>query len=273
MSNEIFEFFKSLIGEKASLIILGLLAIFAIVAVDGNVIYNIIKEQQANAINNSDADGNSLANIITGKIANAINNSHAATTSLANIINEKNLANTINQSSNVNCNANKCITTMCIDNKCHTTATKAGSTNSASINIATINIGDPFYKQYDKSTSQRAVVVNGINASEISFSGTGVANEVSFTDTGKALIIPRTGGVILIQGNVVIKTNSTGEKATYTFYEIGHLSVDGMIRASGTAFFGSGATGKLAFLSNLVAIYKDQIDKAGNSNLTAWKWE
>ncbi|MFL6401581.1 MAG: hypothetical protein ACJ72J_18635, partial [Nitrososphaeraceae archaeon] len=116
---------------------------------------------------------------------------------------------------------NKCVTTICVNNQCHTTTT-TGSANSASINIATISIGDPFYKQNDKSTSQKLVVVNGIHASEISFSGTGTANGISFRDTGKALVMPRAGGATYVQGNAVIMTNNTGEKATYTFQEIGH---------------------------------------------------
>ena len=252
MNNEIFALVKSLVGKKAGLMFLGLLAVFVVVSISGNIASNILKEQQASAINNSDVNTNSLANII----------------------NEKKLESAINQSTNVNCNNNKCVTTICIDNKCHTTTTEnVGSANSASSNIAIINIGDPFYKQYDKSTNQKAVVVNGINASQISFSGTGTANGLGFTDTGKALIMPRTGGAIFIQGNAVIKTNSTGEKATYIFQEIGHLADDGMTRASGAAFFGPDATGKLAFLGNLVAVYKDQIDKAGNSKITAWKWK
>jgi hypothetical protein len=38
-------------------------------------------------------------------------------------------------------------------------------------------------------------------------------------------------------------------------------------------FFGSKAAEKLAFLNNIVAIYQNQIDKAGNSSLAAWKWK
>jgi hypothetical protein len=39
------------------------------------------------------------------------------------------------------------------------------------------------------------------------------------------------------------------------------------------AFFSTiNPTGKLAFLNNLVAIYKDIIDKSGNGLVTAWEW-
>src|ERR687886_99314 len=72
----------------------------------------------------------------------------------------------------------------------------------------------------------------------------------------------------------IITTNNSSEKASYSFQEIGQSSSPGgIIKANGAAFFGSNATGKLAFLNNVVAVYHNQIDKAGNSTLTAWKWK
>ena len=48
---------------------------------------------------------------------------------------------------------------------------------------------------------------------------------------------------IYMQGNAVITTDNSSEKASYTFQEIGHLSPDGTIKANGAAF-----------LNNVVAI-------------------
>lgn len=59
---------------------------------------------------------------------------------------------------------------------------------------------------------------------------------------------------------------SSGE-ASFTFHEIG-----GTITATGAAFFDANATGKLAFLDNVVAVYIDQIYKNGTDKITAWKW-
>ena len=241
MGNENLAFVKFLMSTKANVILFGVLAILVlvvVVAIDGNVVSNIIKEKIASAVNQS----------------TSVNNQ---------------------QSTTVNCVNNKCVTTICANNKCHTTTTtrNAVAANSASINIVTDTIGEPFYKQDDKRTNQKTVVINGTHASEVSFAGTGRANGIGFTDTGKALVIPKGGGVIYIQGRALIRTNVTGENATYTFLEIGKSGADGMLRASGAAFFGSNATGKLAFLKNTVAIYKDQIDKAGNGKVIAWRWQ
>ena len=61
---------------------------------------------------------------------------------------------------------------------------------------------------------------------------------------------------------------SSNDTASATFQEIGHPMVYAnnttiIIIASGTAFFDSKATGKLAFLGNSVAIYKDIIYNNG----------
>jgi hypothetical protein len=261
MNNEILAFVKFLMSAKANIIlfeVLAVLIIAVVVTVNGNTISNSINGQQASAINIISA--NSLANIIKEKVASAINKS-------IDVNNQ--------QSTQSNCVNNKCITTICVNNECHTTTTTTndGAANSASINIGTITIGEPFFKQDDKRISQKAVIINGTHASEVSFAGSGRTNGISFTDTGKALVVPKGGGVTYIQGRALIKTNVTDEKATYTFLEIGKSGADGTLKASGAAFFGSDATGKLAFLNNTVAIYKDQIDKAGNGKVIAWRWQ
>src|SRR6266496_6397663 len=51
----------------------------------------------------------------------------------------------------------------------------------------------PLYIELDKTTSQKAVVVNGTtkHAIEVTFSGHGTAKGVNYTDSGNGLIIPR----------------------------------------------------------------------------------
>jgi len=136
-----------------------------------------------------------------------------------------------------------------------------------------IVLQSPIYTEYDKPTSQKAVVVNGTHATEVTFSGHGTAKGVNFTDSGKALIMPRgNSGVINGKGHVSIMS-SNGEKASTTFQEIGHFDANGIITAIGVAFFDANATGRLAYLSNTVAIYKDQIYKDGTDRLVAWEWK
>jgi hypothetical protein len=285
--HEILAFLKFVVNTKPNVTFIGLLVVFFIFAINGNIVSNFIKERQAIAAAND--LGTSLSDLIREKVSNIINKSFNQT--LSGITQQSNSnSSTVNQqksmqsssisgpnkSTNVNCTNDKCIITTCADNNCTTTIQNSDKSAAGSVlsNITTITIGEPFYKQDDKPGNQKAVVVNRINASEISFSGTGITNGINFRDTGKALIMPRAGGATYIQGNVVITTNNSSEKASYSFQEIGESSSpDGTIKANGAAFFGSNATGKLAFLNNQVAIYHNQIDKAGNSALTAWKWK
>jgi hypothetical protein len=279
---KILAFLKLPKNTKVDALLFGVLAVFAIFAVNGTIgSNNIITQQQASASRNDLAS--SLSNIIKEKVSDALNKSFNQTQSG---IDQQSSTSTTNQqttkqssisgankSTQLNCTNGKCITTTCADNNCTTTIQNPSGGTTAS-SIKSITIGEPFYKQNDKPTNQKAVKVNGANATEISFSGNGTANSVNFKDTGKAMIIPRSGGASYIQGNAdIVNVKNGSEKASYTFQEIGQPASDGTIKANGAAFFGSNATGNLAFLNNMVVIYQNQIDKAGNSSLVAWKWK
>src|SRR5438132_5746071 len=125
-------------------------------------------------------------------------------------------------------------------------ALAATTTNTA------FGLQSPLYTEYDKPTNEKALVVNGIHASSLSFSGHGTAKDVNYTDSGKALVTIRDNGkVINTKGQAAIMTSS-GDKASLSFEEIGHLDSNGTITANGASFFDANATGKLAFLSNTV---------------------
>ena len=147
-----------------------------------------------------------------------------------------------------------------------------GATTATRIHNPTIS-QSPLYIELDKTTNRKAVVVNGtttaINATEVSFSGTGNARGVNYTDSGKGLIIPRENGVVFVKGHVTMITSSN-DTASASYQEIGHPMVDvnnTIINSSGAPFFDSKARGKLAFLGNSVAIYKDIICNNGTDKV------
>jgi hypothetical protein len=141
--------------------------------------------------------------------------------------------------------------------------------------IALVNtelvLQSPLYTEDDKTSSQKAIFVNGTTpARAVIFSGHGMAKGVNYRDIGRAMIIPRgSSGVIESKGQGAMITTSGG-KASFTFHEIGHSDSNGTITATGAAFFDPNATGKLAFLGNVVAVYKDQIYKDGTDMVIAW---
>ena len=95
--------------------------------------------------------------------------------------------------------------------------------------------GSPFYTEKDKTTSSTLVTINGIHAARVTFSGNGTTKGVSFTDSGIALITPGPNRAVHAQGTVAI-IGQNGEKANFTFREIGHVDPSGNTRATGAVF-------------------------------------
>ena len=84
--------------------------------------------------------------------------------------------------------------------------------------INPLTLGNPYFVEYDITTSQKPTVINETtNATEIKFSGHGTAKDIDFTDNGKALIIPRGWSAVLLQGkdNLV---SSAGDKASLNLW-------------------------------------------------------
>ena len=141
-----------------------------------------------------------------------------------------------------------------------------------------ITLGNPFYIQYDKITSQVPVPLrSGGTATGVIFSGTGTVKGISFADTGRALIIPISKTIVDIDGRLVLKTNVGSGKdngnATLSFREISHMIAAGTMQGSGAAIFNPNATGKLSFLSNTVAMFTDNGNKDGTNIIKAWEWK
>jgi hypothetical protein len=139
-----------------------------------------------------------------------------------------------------------------------------------------ITLGSPQlkYTEYDKTTSFRPAIVNGTHGIQMSFTGHGILNGSNITDNGKGFITNITGGEVYtaVRGEVVSSTGGTIGTAGHVDQGIGHYDADGKLRDTGTTFI-TKATGNLAFIRNMVGIYKDEIDKAGNAITKIWFWK
>jgi hypothetical protein len=150
---------------------------------------------------------------------------------------------------------------------------KAMAQNTSTIKTnSNITLGNPIFTEHDKSPPPKPVVVNGIHGFQVSYSGSGVVKGMNFSDVGTALILPRSDGAADLGGHATI-TTTDGEKGTYTFYSIGHNDANGTTRDNGAAFFHTNSSGKLGTVNNLVVVFKDQIDKAGNGMTIGWEWK
>jgi len=145
-------------------------------------------------------------------------------------------------------------------------ATSTTQTNSS------ITLGNPVFTEHTKVTPPKPAVINGINGSRVSYSGSGVVKDVNFSVNGTVFIVPRSDDSADLTGYAVI-TTTEGEKGTYNFYALGHTDASGSVRDNGTAFFNTISSGKLSIVKDLVVVFKDQIDKAGNGMTVGWEWK
>jgi hypothetical protein len=94
---------------------------------------------------------------------------------------------------------------------------------------------------------------------------------VNVTDNGKGFITNKSDGAIYSQGGGVwMARNGSNGMATYSFQGTGHYGTGGKLRNIITDLQ-TKATGKLAFLSNVVVIDRNEIYKAGNAITKYWE--
>jgi hypothetical protein len=150
-----------------------------------------------------------------------------------------------------------------------TSSTATNQTNSS------ITLGNPVFTEQDKATPAKPVIIYGVtHGLQASYLGSGTVKGVNFSANGTVFIVPRSdsGSADLI-GHADI-TTTDGENGTYSFYSLGHMNnATGSTTDNGAAFFHTNSSGKLSIVNNLVVVFKDQIDKAGNGMTVGWEWK
>lgn len=109
---------------------------------------------------------------------------------------------------------------------------------------------------------------------EASFIGNAtIRGGINATDMGTLQTIINSDGTSYSEGKGILTSVATGEIATYTFQAIGQYGSDGKLRNHGSVFFNSNTTssGQLSFLNNMVGVFADEIDAAGNSMTRVWE--
>ena len=116
-------------------------------------------------------------------------------------------------------------------------------------------------------------VEGGIPKTETSFSETGNYRGAETTSTITYWSTPRPGGAIYGQGKGIVMSKDGQEMATWTGQGMGRFTNPGKIRLTGSLFFSTSSTGKLAFLNNLVGVFEYETDESGNTSSKAWEWK
>ncbi len=128
----------------------------------------------------------------------------------------------------------------------------------------------PFLVEYG-----RTVAANPVNQThvQISLVGNGTMSlpnsteTITTKDSGSAIArLTPTGNIV--NGQIHVRTEDGSENATVFFTEIGEGG-----KGVGVAYFATNATGKLAFLNNMVAVIDDEIQPNGDTLITAWEWK
>jgi hypothetical protein len=146
----------------------------------------------------------------------------------------------------------------------------------------TINLGTPFLVQYDNTTSVSAIGNASLDNFIVTFAGHGILNgTIRYNDNGTGTFITNpVDGTVFQKGVIELRIKNGNDSIKTTYESLGipirqqnpdrHLLLD-----SGVMFFNTSSVndGKLSFLNNKVAVYKDLLDR-DMLNLTtiAWEW-
>src|SRR5919108_2595224 len=138
----------------------------------------------------------------------------------------------------------------------------------------TFNLGKPFFVEYDNTTSLQPPPNPSYDFNAV-FSGYGIINGTSYTDTGVSSYDIRDNGTVVYQNGTIAITTEAGEKAMMIFESLGQRDpTTTIVFDHGIMFFSTNSsTGELASLNNTVYVYKDKIDeRRGNLTTIAWDW-
>jgi hypothetical protein len=134
------------------------------------------------------------------------------------------------------------------------------------------SLGKPFAELTGKVMVQR--VLDGNGTVETAVSVRGLYREIQVKATKTFYGTPTSNGTLRGKGKGLIMTLSgEPEMATYTGEAIGRLGQGGSVKWQGAIFYSTSSTGRLAFLNNLVGIFKSEFDTEGNFSEKIWEWK
>ena len=139
-------------------------------------------------------------------------------------------------------------------------------------------LGDLIYEAKGKVVGQRILAVAPQTKIENTILLDGVMHGiVNIIDTGTFVNTAMDDTVYYSQGQGVITTKDRREVATWTAQGIKQHNItdennnNSLFR--GSAFYCTASKGKLAFLNNIMTVFKSEVDNAGNILNREWEWK
>ena len=137
----------------------------------------------------------------------------------------------------------------------------------------TTSLGDPFFVEKGSIIGQRVLSVSPQPQLEFTVVANATINgNISATNTGTTVGDLQPNGVFRSTGQGFIMTQG-GEVATYTSQVVGNVTKDGRVLSVGANFWSTPSTGELAFLNDMMNIFRLESDRSGNFSAMGWEWK
>jgi hypothetical protein len=129
-----------------------------------------------------------------------------------------------------------------------------------------VTLDEPIFVEKGSDVIKKEI---GPNTAQYTFTSNGTLNgNVEYNKKGDFVSVSKGNNVTFDQGHGVITTKDGSETANYTFIEVGNGT-----DYQGASAYSTNSTGKLAFLNNIVLIFKGGYDENGNYALKQWIWK
>jgi hypothetical protein len=147
---------------------------------------------------------------------------------------------------------------------------EAGTTNILTTVYAQI-LGEPFFKETGKITGQKEIDPNRM---QVSFSANGtLKDDINVTNTGDFVSISRGDNLTFAQGQGVFTKPDGNETARYNFIGVGNVTQEGKTEFVGAVAYRTNSTEDLAFMNNILGVFKVELDETGSFTGTEWQWK
>jgi hypothetical protein len=138
-------------------------------------------------------------------------------------------------------------------------------------------LGDPFFEEKGRIVSSRILSVEPEVKIEYTIFLNGTINgNLSVTDTGTLVNTLRrdSNGIYYSQGQGIISSGDGRDMSTWIsqgIQDATNKEKKSLLR--GSAFYTATPTGKLAFLNNIMTVFKSETDEVGNISNKEWQWK
>jgi hypothetical protein len=139
-------------------------------------------------------------------------------------------------------------------------------------NSTATSLGNPFFVEKGRIIGQRVLNVSPVQLEFTFVANATINGNINATNTGTTINTVQPNGVFHTKGQGFIMTQD-GEVATYTNQVIGNLTEEGNVLSRGAGFWSTPSTGKLAFLNDMMSVFKLEVDKEGNISAIEWEWK